>query len=38
MVSAPVFIDDTLIRDSVLLGDELCSEPLLLSVGVKLGA
>ena len=38
MASAPIFIDDILIRDSVLLGDELCSEPLVLSVRVRLGA
>lgn len=38
MASALIFIDDVLIRDSVLLGDELCSEPFVVSVRVRLGA
>lgn len=37
MTSALVFIDGILIRDSVLWGDEVGSEPLVLSVGVRLG-
>lgn len=38
MASAPVFIDGMLIGDSVLFWDELGSEPLILSVRVRLGS
>lgn len=38
MATAPVFIDDMLMRDSVLFWDELGSEPLVLFVRVELGS
>jgi hypothetical protein len=38
MASALVFIDDKLMRDSVLFGGELDSEPLVMSVLVRLGS